>query len=439
LSGLADGQDSADAVTYRQLDALRNDRLLARYDNSAREQLTFNPGGKPTRLGNVSNGAARSDGVNKGQLDDKVQPLVADIASLQSQLQDQGGALAGLQLLAVQYADAGRGAVALAGENGTVLSNVADGVEAKDAVNKGQLDGVVITLDQRLLDVVTYSNADHTQLTFNAGASPARLSNIADGTDRLDAVNFSQVGPVLAKQRFLSVSGMTDAEAAGKEAIALGGGASAAQEYGVALGSKAMAAGSYDVAVGRSASAAAEVTPDGYYYTGVAVGYNSQTQSSGIAMGQSAVAAARGAIAIGTSAQIAARYSVCIGQQAISAAEATVALGKRAACSEDATEAVALGSNSIADVARTVSVGHSGLKRRLVNVADGAELDEAVTVRQLISFRVTQEQLERDVDARYQQLEQKCNALESSLQACEQRQGALEALIRELSARLEVR
>jgi autotransporter adhesin len=56
LSGLADGQDSADAVTYRQLDALRNDRLLARYDDGAREQLTFNLGGKPTRLGNVSNG-----------------------------------------------------------------------------------------------------------------------------------------------------------------------------------------------------------------------------------------------------------------------------------------------------------------------------------------------------------------------------------------------
>lgn len=513
LSGLADGQDSADAVTYRQLDALRNDRLLARYDDGAREQLTFNLGGKPTRLGNVSNGKERNDAVNIGQLDDRVQPLTGEIQSLQNQQQDQGDVLAALQALAVQYADSGLSSIALAGESGTILSNVADGVNPKDAVNKGQLnvlnalvkqlaidqgtmvndvrnlelyavqheadgdhnisagskitdlengtdpadavnmrqlEGVVTTLDKRLLDVVTYSNPDHTQLTLNAGATPARLSNIADGTDRLDAVNFSQVEPMLAKQRFLSVSGMTDAEAAGKEAIALGGGASAAKEYGVALGSKAVAAGSYDVAVGRSASAAAEVTSDNYYYTGIAVGYNSQSQSSGIAVGQAAVAAMRGAVAIGTSSKVAARYSVCIGQQAISAAEAAVALGKRAACSEEAEEAVALGSDSIADVARTVSVGNSKIKRRLVNVGEGTDLDDAVTVRQLIPLRLAQERLERDAEtryqelrhgdeARYQQLEQKCSVLESALQSCEQRHGALEALIRDLSARLEVR
>ncbi len=42
--------------------------------------------------------------------------------------------------LAVEYDDAGSGTVTLGGANGTVVSNVADGVAAGDAVNKGQMD-----------------------------------------------------------------------------------------------------------------------------------------------------------------------------------------------------------------------------------------------------------------------------------------------------------
>lgn len=42
--------------------------------------------------------------------------------------------------LAVEYDDAGNAAITLGGADGTVVSNVADGVAAGDAVNKGQLD-----------------------------------------------------------------------------------------------------------------------------------------------------------------------------------------------------------------------------------------------------------------------------------------------------------
>ncbi|WP_417472080.1 YadA-like family protein [Luteimonas mephitis] len=42
--------------------------------------------------------------------------------------------------LAVEYDDAGNGSLTLGGASGTVVSNVADGVAAGDAVNKGQLD-----------------------------------------------------------------------------------------------------------------------------------------------------------------------------------------------------------------------------------------------------------------------------------------------------------
>lgn len=40
----------------------------------------------------------------------------------------------------MEYDDAGNGSLTLGGASGTVVSNVADGVAAGDAVNKGQLD-----------------------------------------------------------------------------------------------------------------------------------------------------------------------------------------------------------------------------------------------------------------------------------------------------------
>lgn len=50
--------------------------------------------------------------------------------------------------LAVEYDDAGNAAITLGGDDGTVISNVADGVAAGDAVNRGQLDATATaTLD----------------------------------------------------------------------------------------------------------------------------------------------------------------------------------------------------------------------------------------------------------------------------------------------------
>src|SRR5690606_8432169 len=50
-----------------------------------------------------------------------------------------GGSGTGSEL-AVEYDDAGNAAITLGGADGTVISNVADGAAAGDAVNKGQLD-----------------------------------------------------------------------------------------------------------------------------------------------------------------------------------------------------------------------------------------------------------------------------------------------------------
>src|SRR5690606_18602230 len=57
--------------------------------------------------------------------------------------------------LAVEYDDAGNAAITLGGTDGTVVANVADGVAAGDAVNKGQLDA---TAASTLASANTYTD-----------------------------------------------------------------------------------------------------------------------------------------------------------------------------------------------------------------------------------------------------------------------------------------
>jgi len=72
--------------------------------------------------------------------------------------------------LAVEYNDAGAATVTLEGASGTVVSNVADGVAASDAVNKGQLEASAA-------DTLTSANA------YADGGDAATLRSARDYTD----------------------------------------------------------------------------------------------------------------------------------------------------------------------------------------------------------------------------------------------------------------
>ncbi|WP_313426653.1 ESPR-type extended signal peptide-containing protein [Stenotrophomonas rhizophila] len=120
-----------------------------------------------------------------------------------------------------------------------------------------------------------------------------------------------------------------------------------------------------------------------------------------VAIGDSATASleSEGAVAIGAYAEARGMNSVALGRASsiLEGAENAFALGTRSLVEagnglamgadsrvlEGATDSVALGSKSIASEAGTVSLGHSGLQRRLVNVARGTGKDDAVTVAQL--------------------------------------------------------
>ncbi|WP_445707353.1 YadA-like family protein [Burkholderia pyrrocinia] len=99
---------------------------------------------------------------------------------------------------AVAYDGAQKDKVTLAGEGGTTLSNVKAGTADMDAVNVSQLKSSgLIDKDGKSVAAMTYDkNADGTpnyKSATLAGEGGTTLSNVADGTADMDAVNVSQL------------------------------------------------------------------------------------------------------------------------------------------------------------------------------------------------------------------------------------------------------
>ncbi|MHA3061902.1 YadA-like family protein, partial [Acinetobacter sp. ANC 4636] len=79
---------------------------------------------------------------------------------------------------------------------GTSITNVADGVNAQDAVNKGQLDAVAASVQATDSSAVKYDNSTTKSSITLAGANGTTISNVADGTvaqGSKDAVNGGQL------------------------------------------------------------------------------------------------------------------------------------------------------------------------------------------------------------------------------------------------------
>jgi len=255
--------------------------------------------------------------------------------------------------------------ITLAGANGAVLTNLADGriaAGSRDAVTGSQLYAAKQDIARNRNDIeqmkesggapasqsrMVVLGADRNIVDFGG----SRLSGVQAGditsTTSTDAVNGGQLfatnAAVIALEessKFMTVGGAGDQEAAraGLVGVALGDSARASldSEGGVAVGSYASALGKNSVALGRAA-------------------YVSETSDRGFALGvNSSVEDAEG-----------------------------VALGAASAVKAGAINAVAVGANSIATESATVSFGNGGLARRLVYVARGTSDDNATNVGQL--------------------------------------------------------
>ncbi len=250
----------------------------------------------------------------------------------------------------------------LAGANGMVLGNVANGLIApgsRDAVNGGQLYAAEQKIERNRSDLEELRNKPRTQaLVAPVGAEisrdidfgGARLVGVADGriADKsTDAVNGSQLHStnsrlldIEAERRYLAVWADGESEAArlGKMGVAIGDGSftSSASEGGTAIGSYTSAQADDSVALGRGAN----VGTSGTRGLAALVGSNVYA-TDGIALG------------------------------AYSRVEA------------GATGSLALGYSSIAREEGVVSFGHSNLQRRLTNIAGGRDPNDATTVSQL--------------------------------------------------------
>ena len=151
---------------------------------------------------------------------------------------------------------------------------------------------------------------------------------------------------------------------------------------GVALGYRATSIGTRSVSIGPDSQALAR--------SAVAIGNFAIVGAEGInsiVLGRDINVNVVSSVAIGNDAVLTGAYSVALGGNSVVSASNGTSLGQAAQTS--ALNAVALGSGSLANQENTVSVGHDGseggaaFRRRIVNLADGVEANDAVTVGQL--------------------------------------------------------
>ncbi|WP_445707369.1 YadA-like family protein [Burkholderia orbicola] len=194
LKNVADAKDDGDALNLGQLknaglvgdDGAGNLTSMAvTYDGAARDKVTL-AGVDGTTLTNVKAGVADMDAVNVSQLKDAglIDPST------------------GKPIAAVTYDSAAKDSVTLGGAGATTpvaLKNVADAKDDGDALNLGQLKNAGLVGDDGAGNLtsmaVTYDGAakDTVTLGGTGAAAPVALKNVADGTDRHDAINVGQL------------------------------------------------------------------------------------------------------------------------------------------------------------------------------------------------------------------------------------------------------
>ncbi|EOF6097267.1 YadA-like family protein, partial [Salmonella enterica] len=229
------------------------------------------------------------------------------------------------------------------------------------------------------------------------------LSNLTDGTDTHDAVNKGQLDDVDSKAQGYATTAKNEAITTANNhtnteiSKVLNSGSSTATG-GFAIGEKASASGADSTASGQNSVASAiQSTANGHaanaggrYST--AIGERaSATWNYSTAIGQAAQAAARYSTATGAGARSSGESSTATGYGAVATGVSSTATGKAAKAT--GTNSVALGANSVADQDNQVSIGQkitdaatgvvSYITRTLSNLTDGTDTHDAVNKGQL--------------------------------------------------------
>ncbi|MGY5952555.1 ESPR-type extended signal peptide-containing protein [Stenotrophomonas pavanii] len=359
---------------------------------------SFGGVGVQRRLVNIARGTADHNAITVSQLKDSLDPLgggagmdangniIAPTYSVQSGTQntveDALMALDGAVITAGRRADKvegqlgsifqdspsiradGMNQITLNGVNGMVLTNLADGRVApgsRDAVTGSQLYAAEQKISQNRKDLETMRKEREVGAQTMRGLDASgpidfggvRLTGVAEGklsADSSDVVRGSQlyetnsrVSELEGVAQFVSIGSAPFSERAeaGVAGVAVGNSAKTGLDGGTAVGTFAEAMGKNSTAIGRGAAVSIDSE------NGFALGAGSQV--GGDAGG------ARGGVAIGASARV----------------------------GSGAHGSLALGNGSLANEDGVASFGGVGIKRRLVNIANGTANHNAATVGQL--------------------------------------------------------
>ncbi|MCR8715122.1 ESPR-type extended signal peptide-containing protein [Stenotrophomonas indicatrix] len=217
------------------------------------------------------------------------------------------------------------------------------------------------------------------QVSVGSGSMRRKIVYVADG-----AVNASSSEVVTGRQLHATnqnvSTAITTANAAKAKADSMGN--LVVSGTAVTSVNRAVAAGTGALATGASANANGSG----------AVAMGNAARASGnhsTALGYAAKATQHQATALGREADASATYATAVGNLAKAKAESSLALGDRALAQHSGS--VALGNGSQTSAANQVSVGSGSLKRKIVNLADGAlstSSTEAVTGKQLNATNV---------------------------------------------------
>ncbi|CAG9264164.1 hypothetical protein BDI4_820002 [Burkholderia diffusa] len=232
--------------------------------------------------------------------------------------------------------------------NGTKYSTVAEAVQAAAAY--GATDSLAVRYDLNRDGTPNYGSVT----LGGTGAAPVILTNVADGVNKYDAVNFGQLSELNDK-----IGDMDTRVGALEQNPGNGGGGGGSGDNPYFSGT--------DVTPGSSTAANA----------GTGTGNTAAGSGSSIGSG------ANNATVIGSSASATKDNGTAIGSGASSTGEGATAIGSNASASGSGS--VAIGQGSVANEANTVSFGNGtdDGNRRIVNIADGINANDAASKGQL--------------------------------------------------------
>ena len=324
------------------------------------------------------------------------------------------------------------------------IINVANGIDDNDAATVGQVNTAVSAeTTARTAADAALSNRIGTLLNDGNYIKKSETNNVSQNLTALDTQMKTNVDRIVELESRIGTATVTDgstgssavgdgSSVTGDDSVAVGDGSSVSGNDSVSVGNGSSVDGDSSVSVGKDAT----VTGDHSLGLGgsalvegnnsVGIGDGSEvTGNNSVALGTNASSIEDNAVSIGSDSTASGDGAVSLGTGASATNINSVALGNNAHSSADSS--VALGSNSVADTADVISVGHKAGDtdangntyttnefRRIINVADGVDAHDVVTVGQMNQQIATINNYNTSLDARIGTLASDGNYIRSS-------------------------